>query len=822
MRQQSRRYTQAAATVLVSSLWACNRPETPDGAPVAAPSTARLKTVNEFSPVPDLSRPFQILPQALYSGTGSDPLSMGLAIARSAGGSWLILAPRPLDDLKMDSLSGGGRMMNLSVEACIDSLKKGGNSIVADLSRGYGILFLGTEADWKLVQAAPPTETRGIAFHASSGAAILAMVRDFWKVEIQAEPALFDRRELLLARAAERRKALQQQSETQEQMSRMMRMATGRTMAPVEEPAVEFKLVEKGSLGDLIGRLADYFGGQSRELGPNRWQIAPVSPEARSALIARLKQTLDSLSIPESNIQEWAAYAEFVQTGSAAVPAEGAAALDTLATLGTESVPAIASCLDLARAPLALAAMERLADLRERAADAALAEFAAKCGTVTDPKHRSVAMRLHTGVIQVLSLSDSEDARSLIRKAAIDPAVSPASRQAARRALLARGDTEPFENAATTEWQPPEVKFTLVEAAAGNTSEAGPEAMMRALRAPAEVAPIASLTAPNGDQWAVFVHEFYGRSNDVWLARGRGGAWEEFLFTGRRFGGHAGYSEVGKGACDLVVEADRIVLKPPDPAAKAEVDKLEKQMQDPKLDDKARQALYKRYGEISGKVRGALDRQIDLPLADLRRDADSDGMLDLVEKRLGSDPARADSDGDGVPDGKDAAPLARPAASAGDRQQILQLLFAALFAGDPDPTPILVELPEDQRQEFRGARGPVTFRSGSEIGGIRPASMLRTLEFGGPERDDDLLPRDGPVRFSPDKNRAEVHYWVWKPGPMSRMYGSQGPADQLARFERRDGRWKLLFVRPLRFRHAQQAQSERSMSMYSENEPEAP
>ena len=42
----------------------------------------------------------------------------------------------------------------------------------------------------------------------------------------------------------------------------------------------------------------------------------------------------------------------------------------------------------------------------------------------------------------------------------------------------------------------------------------------------------------------------------------------------------------------------------------------------------------------------------------LERDADEDGLTDLAEVRLGFDPERADTDGDGVSDGRDPVPLA--------------------------------------------------------------------------------------------------------------------------------------------------------------------
>ncbi|HZF12988.1 MAG TPA: hypothetical protein VFE33_29715, partial [Thermoanaerobaculia bacterium] len=48
---------------------------------------------------------------------------------------------------------------------------------------------------------------------------------------------------------------------------------------------------------------------------------------------------------------------------------------------------------------------------------------------------------------------------------------------------------------------------------------------------------------------------------------------------------------------------------------------------------------------------------LDLRLADLTRDTDGDGLTDLAEERLLTDPRRPDSDGDGIPDGRDPLPL---------------------------------------------------------------------------------------------------------------------------------------------------------------------
>jgi hypothetical protein len=48
------------------------------------------------------------------------------------------------------------------------------------------------------------------------------------------------------------------------------------------------------------------------------------------------------------------------------------------------------------------------------------------------------------------------------------------------------------------------------------------------------------------------------------------------------------------------------------------------------------------------------------PMGSITRDTDGDGLTDLQEDALGTDPMSADTDGDGVPDGQDHQPLAKP------------------------------------------------------------------------------------------------------------------------------------------------------------------
>lgn len=71
---------------------------------------------------------------------------------------------------------------------------------------------------------------------------------------------------------------------------------------------------------------------------------------------------------------------------------------------------------------------------------------------------------------------------------------------------------------------------------------------------------------------------------------------------------------------------------------------------------------------------------LKIPLADLRRDSDGDGLTDIAETHLLLDPHNPDSDGDGLPDGVDPMPNVKHTAVSTPEQQAVQLLLEKLFA----------------------------------------------------------------------------------------------------------------------------------------------
>jgi hypothetical protein len=71
---------------------------------------------------------------------------------------------------------------------------------------------------------------------------------------------------------------------------------------------------------------------------------------------------------------------------------------------------------------------------------------------------------------------------------------------------------------------------------------------------------------------------------------------------------------------------------------------------------------------------------LEVAWADLERDTDGDGLTDLAEERLMTDPAAVDSDGDGLPDGSD--PLPHIAATRTSSARATALVAVLRTAGD--------------------------------------------------------------------------------------------------------------------------------------------
>lgn len=94
--------------------------------------------------------------------------------------------------------------------------------------------------------------------------------------------------------------------------------------------------------------------------------------------------------------------------------------------------------------------------------------------------------------------------------------------------------------------------------------------------------------------------------------------------------------------------------------------------------------------------------------ATLRRDSDADGLTDLAEERLGTNPAKADTDGDGDPDGVDPWPNAPHRSDLTDEEQVLDAAFEACFHFSDREAPAVFAAPAGLKPFEMTGRSNVT------------------------------------------------------------------------------------------------------------------
>lgn len=124
--------------------------------------------------------------------------------------------------------------------------------------------------------------------------------------------------------------------------------------------------------------------------------------------------------------------------------------------------------------------------------------------------------------------------------------------------------------------------------------------------------------------------------------------------------------------------------------------------------DGDRRALLEFRGPVTLvlKVSGA---EVQFALDEIDRDSDGDGWTDLEEGRMGTNPHSPDSDGDGIPDGRDVCPLyALPDGLSDDNNTILEKAVFAAFALTGSRQ-LLYATPSTPRVHIRGYGGPIVF-----------------------------------------------------------------------------------------------------------------
>jgi Bacterial TSP3 repeat len=149
----------------------------------------------------------------------------------------------------------------------------------------------------------------------------------------------------------------------------------------------------------------------------------------------------------------------------------------------------------------------------------------------------------------------------------------------------------------------------------------------------------------------------------------------------------------------------------------------------PARDDGVRGASLTFRGPATLVLR-AFGKEMQFALEEIERDSDGDGWTDLEEGRIGTNPHAADSDGDGIPDGRDVCPLyAAPASRASDDgDTILQKAVFAAFALTGSRQMLYVT-PSTPRVHITGYGGLILFdraipRDGSS-GGVYMSWRIR-------------------------------------------------------------------------------------------------
>ena len=161
-------------------------------------------------------------------------------------------------------------------------------------------------------------------------------------------------------------------------------------------------------------------------------------------------------------------------------------------------------------------------------------------------------------------------------------------------------------------------------------------------------------------------------------------------------------------------------------------------------------------------------RTVKLSWSDLEADGDQDGLTDRVERRLGTDEARKDTDGDGVADGEDTNPIAPARADLSDKQKILREVFFTYFAFFRQRGLVVVDRGVDDPLEYPGRRDPVLTLRREAIRKLQSEVGLHAIDyvgFGGPfkaaaRRED----TDAATEVEIDGNDARVGFDVFRGG----------------------------------------------------------
>ncbi|HWA83231.1 MAG TPA: thrombospondin type 3 repeat-containing protein, partial [Fimbriimonadaceae bacterium] len=222
-----------------------------------------------------------------------------------------------------------------------------------------------------------------------------------------------------------------------------------------------------------------------------------------------------------------------------------------------------------------------------------------------------------------------------------------------------------------------------------------------------------------GKHWGLLQSGVLGSASDLWLAEKVDGKWTNALFTGVNTQG-----------------ISRWVKNPPAEPT------------------------------IGGKKGSELPSSDWVKLlvgsTDLAKDSDGDGLTDIEEKRLGTDPHKADTDGDGDPDGVDPWPNAPNRSDLGDAEQVLSAAFEARYHFEGgEGAGLLFAEPGMKPFEMPGRKGPVIWVAGDGQDWALPLERcyeqgVAFIRFANPNRNEDKPGEENLIAWNKDRTEGKV------------------------------------------------------------------
>lgn len=787
---------------------------------------------------PDLTKPLNVLAWS-QTGASRDPLSVSAQLAMSSGGDWLAIVPKPLDNVKWQpSFSNSYARIVKSdtgetsaspdntISACLTAIQKSGTPCTWETDKGRVLLYWGSKEDLEGSKVHPLDHVAGLYASAHSAASLLAVVGDALQLKLRADAALLQHEDEILAARPSR--ANPEDTDAPQGMAGVLSSMYRGGMMGVRGGAAKtllganltLKIEERCTIEQVMQRLASVLGGECRSVS-GVWEFRSLTDEKKiDEEIKRLKGIVNDKGANTNTVTTTNPVSGEPTIVVSNLSEEVQTALENLLALGPKATAAFQDYLKPEKAAIAQAALRLLAASSLPGTQRMVLNFARRLqagGPLTGEAAKTAPLLLGE-IVRIFAKKPDGETCQWLAEAAHDGRVTSDLRHAARMALAANGNLALLLPVSSKQDTPiPFTHFNLSVLPNGQPSSS-PAA------SGGSVVPMATCKAQDGSTWAVFVNGRCGNPLDFWLAHGRGTVWDEFLYTGRPFPmQNMNYNpymnrQPASNSLSIKVNKDTITLGPPEGKSKEPtMQELQRKLANPKLTARQRQLLYTQVQALYSRRAAVLQSDLSFTLAELNKDSDHDGLTDLIEKRLFTDPNDPDTDHDGRKDGVDNNPLA--ATSPPDEtNRLLQAVFSALFSGDPNPDPIVVVVEKSNWQEFLGTHARVLCMTKAEY--IKQSNRLnawRVLQFGGPsETGSTILQMDGPCAFNESRSRAEVHFWQWSPRQSSSqpfvwfytMDSKTFPTDYMALFSRKGTAWRLDSIKPWRVETADTAVGE--------------